>query len=628
MTSDATPRFGARRAIACLAIACGACGAPSGPASDPSAARAPSEIHHLLGTPSSFHRKLSTQALEGYALPTLHLRVHRLEAGGLATEAPISFDVDHTASFLPLVRGAPVADCRMTLDAETDGDRVPLWSGAPRFTRTPARGLDPLVAVLDDRVFVSVHALTGRSARLRWRVEGACASRVSWIAAPKLRVSRPQQRPAPSMLLVCSDQHRYDRAIGPEGEALMPRLAALARSGVVYDAAYSSASWTLPSIVSTLTGLFPRFHRTGLRLQTGDAARQMKGKKLPPGQFLAGWGDDVHVLTAYPKQLTTLGERLQDVGYDTVAIVSNDFYVLSGLAADGFDVVIDTGPVEGGAVNDQALAVLKRRARAPSGGDGALFLFVHYMDVHEYLRGRVPAARSALVESDLDPVALRGWYDNAVRATDRHLGELLDAWDSGADADETLVAFYSDHGEHLQERGHLHDRHGDSMDEVLLRVPLVARFPASRAVAPGREARPVHLVDLAPTVLDVAGAAWDASELNGRSLLALAAAGDTAPRALHADYQLYGDELASVRRGDRKLVLDVAKNVRRLIDVAATEGGEHAAVRSDPEAERDLERVYREYVERSDRFAKDLASDRVFDPDEVERRLHAIGYVE
>ena len=97
------------------------------------------------------------------------------------------------------------------------------------------------------------------------------------------------------------------------------------------------------------------------------------------------------------------------------------------------------------------------------------------------------------------------------------LGRVLEALESGPNAPYTDILLWSDHGYHLDEKLHVAKR---TLWEQSTRVPLIIRSPATR---PGEvEACPVSLVDLAPTILHMAGltererAGFD---LDGTSLL-------------------------------------------------------------------------------------------------------------
>ena len=92
-------------------------------------------------------------------------------------------------------------------------------------------------------------------------------------------------------------------------------------------------------------------------------------------------------------------------------------------------------------------------------------------------------------------------YDSEIGYTDYYLGRLLDRIDRLGLRDSTVVVLTSDHGESLGEHGYV--GHGSRLDEGILRVPLIVRYP--KKIAQGTVIRePVSLLDVAPTVLDLA----------------------------------------------------------------------------------------------------------------------------
>ena len=87
---------------------------------------------------------------------------------------------------------------------------------------------------------------------------------------------------------------------------------------------------------------------------------------------------------------------------------------------------------------------------------------------------------------------LAALYDGDVRTADERLGELVDMLDEFELADDTVLIVTSDHGEHLGESGRVD--HQLSLDEALLRVPLVVRFP--RQIRPARVLEPMALTEV------------------------------------------------------------------------------------------------------------------------------------
>lgn len=91
-------------------------------------------------------------------------------------------------------------------------------------------------------------------------------------------------------------------------------------------------------------------------------------------------------------------------------------------------------------------------------------------------------------------------YAANIAFTDTLVGRLVEALDASPDAGNTVVVFASDHGFHLGEKGHWYK---STLWERATHVPLIVRGPG---IEPGRVCdRPVSLLDIYPTLLDIAG---------------------------------------------------------------------------------------------------------------------------
>ncbi len=133
-----------------------------------------------------------------------------------------------------------------------------------------------------------------------------------------------------------------------------------------------------------------------------------------------------------------------------------------------------------------------------------------------------------------------------MRYYDSQLQEVLAALESSGLAERTVVVLTSNHGEALFEHGRL--GHGAQHTQDILHVPLVLRIPG---VSPAVVDAPVELLDLAPTLIDLAGAPPVAA-MEGRSLRPLWTSGDWPTRDRFA---LTNREAASIRSGSLKLIL-------------------------------------------------------------------------
>ncbi|MCB0085738.1 MAG: sulfatase-like hydrolase/transferase, partial [Caldilineaceae bacterium] len=121
---------------------------------------------------------------------------------------------------------------------------------------------------------------------------------------------------------------------------------------------------------------------------------------------------------------------------------------------------------------------------------------------------------------------------------DDRVGELMEALKSTGLDENTVIIFTSDHGEMLGERGLWYKM---SFFEWSARVPLLICAP--RQAGPKRIAAPVSLIDLLPTLVDLAGGdAGDlAAPVDGHSLAPLLANGEpAADRMVAAEYLAEG----------------------------------------------------------------------------------------
>ncbi len=137
---------------------------------------------------------------------------------------------------------------------------------------------------------------------------------------------------------------------------------------------------------------------------------------------------------------------------------------------------------------------------------------------------------------------------------DQQVARLLQALDSAGVAEDTMVVFTSDHGEHLGQHAMYQKM---ELYEQAARVPLIVRGPG---VIAGKQVDvPVSHLDLVPTLLNMIGAD-EPSGLDGRSL-AVTLRGEAELESVPVFTQFTGNNGPSVARhavvlGEHKLILD------------------------------------------------------------------------
>jgi arylsulfatase A-like enzyme len=119
------------------------------------------------------------------------------------------------------------------------------------------------------------------------------------------------------------------------------------------------------------------------------------------------------------------------------------------------------------------------------------FIWAHYLEPHYPYR---PHPGFDFGQSPIDR------YDSEIAYTDQALGRLFEYLDQSGDWANTLVIISADHGEAFFEHGQR--EHSSRPYQEQIHVPLLMRCPGE---APQRVQQPSGLIDLAPTMLRLAG---------------------------------------------------------------------------------------------------------------------------
>jgi arylsulfatase A-like enzyme len=335
----------------------------------------------------------------------------------------------------------------------------------------------------------------------------------------------------PPIVLIVVDTVRADH-VGVYGAAhpTTPNIDRFAARAVRFDNAQAPSSWTVPSMASLFTGVYPWRHGVNTAESTGPTG--VKGQPVLSERFV------------------TLATALRQAGYATFGVTANGhldpkFGLARGFETYRFFSFVKHEPV------DRAFAATAPELRRALRRGQPYFLYLHYFDPHHpYLPVRPwidqwrpdvdPERIKTLTQTEFNRLVLENYflqhrdamrlladlYDSEIAAADASVGAALRALPG---ADRALIVITADHGESFGD--HRNMLHGGDLFAETLRVPLLIRWPGATTatVVPA----PVSLVDLYPTLAAAAGAA-PPDYLDGVDLTGLAR-GEPAPsRALFA----------------------------------------------------------------------------------------------
>lgn len=409
---------------------------------------------------------------------------------------------------------------------------------------------------------------------------------------------------APNIVVILADDLGYgDLGVYGSRAIETPHMDRLAREGLRFSHAYSSAPICSPSRAGLLTGRYPL--RSGIMTamqmagdspmrkatyQAGIVFAQLASVDMPGGR---------NAVLGLPPSEITIPEALGVADYTSMAIGKwhlGDFTVWSEFHPfnHGFDefvgfngsnddfpiafwrgeeeVLEDVGADQEkytGLFTDEAVGFIEREK------DNPFFLYLSHKDPHlPFFPSEEFAGKSE-----------GGPYGDAVAEFDASVGRVIDTLEANGLADNTLVLLTSDNGPWFEgSTADLRGRKGQSY-EGGFRVPLIAWWPG-RIEAGRTSSAPVMNIDFLPTFLSLAGLAPpDDRTIDGRDLSPLLFGGsnDSTVSNTFADRPLFffhDYDVEALRRGDWKYYDTVSHYTWPVpLDDPGTFGGKLAGAR-------------------------------------------------
>ena len=401
------------------------------------------------------------------------------------------------------------------------------------------------------------------------------------------------RRDALNVVVITLDTLRADH-LSAYGSTLVktPALDRLAGEGTRFAHAMSSAPLTLPAHSSIFTGRFPPEH----------GVRDNGGFFLNPDQ-------------------TTLAEMLKAKGFATGGFIAA--FVLDGKWGidqgfdeyfDDFDISERRGRSMGNVQRPGNEVVDKALPWIDSVKDSRFFAWIHLYDPH------TPYDPPEPYKTEYKGHPYRG----EVAFTDAQVGRIVAFLEERGLLDKTIVAVLGDHGESLGDHGE--ESHGFFIYESVTHVPFIVRAPFSKTGA-RVVADPVRIVDLTPTILDLAGVPVP-DGLSGRSLVPLMTGAalemglEGYAEAMYPLHHFGWSDLRALRSGRYKLI---DAPTPELFDIEG-DPGETTNIFSERRTVGDGMVARLREIEAAFEQAPTAAPAEDVDP-EVRQRLAALGYV-
>ena len=396
-----------------------------------------------------------------------------------------------------------------------------------------------------------------------------------WPSRHALPAELPTERHAVRrVVLLVVDTLRADAlAFASSTAAPTPAIDALAREGVVFSAAHANSPWTLPSMVSLLSGTPPETH--GMLRET----------------------------LRVPRQLPLLAEQMRLAGYRTAGLCRNPVLQRHVGLDRGLDEFLCDGPPPlrtplGGALLARARHDPKERIESDreltelalewigEHADEDFFLWLQYYDPHtpyEPPADLLPAEpappgmgarflhmgavrQGALVLDAGERDWIRALYAAEVRETDRRIGELVEGLRARGLLEDTLIVLTSDHGEEFWEHGSV--EHGHTLYGELLRVPLLVRLPAGAGAGRVVE-HPVLISQVPRTIFEICGLPSEGGLWAGEPLLASDGSPGPAPQVIGCTGLLNFDERTALLYDRFKYIQHHVDGREEVYDLAA-----------------------------------------------------------
>lgn len=369
----------------------------------------------------------------------------------------------------------------------------------------------------------------------------------------------------PNILFIMTDQHRWD-CLGVNGNGIIrtPHIDALARRSANFTHAFVQAPVCVPSRVSFFTGRYPRSHKNRVNYTPLSRSEVLMQQRLKDAGYVTASIGKLHLHPPTPEEARRSGFDIVEL-HDAVPYLDRfSDYVKWRHERDPkkqihyrryardikegenpFRAAIDEKYTDTAWVGLRTRHQLKQLAKQ----DQPFFLFSSFWKPHSpfevprpydtmYDEVEIPLPRQLSREQieELPPplasLILRGkkpphgmdrerlqWayrsYYGSITHIDKEIGLIVATLKQLGLAEDTIIAFSSDHGDQMLKHGLMGK---NCFFDESVRVPFFIGWPGR--VMPGHHSHLVECIDLLPTLFELAGLP-EPYENQGRSLVPL-----------------------------------------------------------------------------------------------------------
>ena len=285
-----------------------------------------------------------------------------------------------------------------------------------------------------------------------------------------LRSAAAQSSTPPNIILIIADDVGWND-LGCYGNPVVstPNIDRIAQEGIRFTNAYLTASSCSPSRTSIISGRYP--HNTG--------------------------SAELH--TPLPASVTLFPSLLQEAGYYTAQAGK---WHLGDAARRGFDTIHDNGKENGDGGEALWLTTLRERP-----DDQPFFLWLAAIDAHRVwgpneFSGKNEAAKITpppfLADTDRTKQDLARYYDEITRFDD-YIGKVEEELRRQGVLDNTIIIILSDNGRPFP-------RSKTRVYDSGMKTPFVVKWNAGLPKKGAVSNSLISVIDIAPTLLEVAGA--------------------------------------------------------------------------------------------------------------------------